>query len=38
MFKIINESIKMMNYIGYVALEKSGKRKITTKFLFQVRK
>lgn len=33
MFKIINQSIKIMNYMGYVALEKSAKRKIT-KFLF----
>lgn len=33
MFKIINQSIKIMNYMGYVTLEKSTKRKIT-KFLF----
>lgn len=34
MFKIINESIKMMNHIGYMVSDKSAKRKIATKILF----
>lgn len=34
MFKIIHESIKIMNHIGYMALEKRAKRKVTTNILF----